>query len=67
MKYKIQIYSGRQGWSDVKESIDGISEVYKTSLYDTEIEADREADDFRDLEYQVRIVTENIEEDFNLY
>jgi len=64
MKCKIQMWT-IQGWADVKESVDGSD--YKTALFDSEEEAEEEADLFRDLDHSVRIVPANTEEEFNLY
>lgn len=61
MKYKVQIPSAWGQWGDLRCSAD--TEEYVTELFDTESEARLEAS----LIEGSRVVTEDTEEDINLY
>jgi hypothetical protein len=69
MKYKIQTECAF-GWADLKYSDDD-GKTYNLDLYDTEEEARFELNsirsEFGEDEDYYRIVTEDVEEDFNLY
>ena len=69
MKYKIQTQSV-SGWSDLKYS-ENEGETYHVDLYDTEEEAIEEMkeiqSEFDDDDDMYRVVTEDVEEEFDLY
>lgn len=69
MRYKIQTQSV-SGWSDLKYSEDD-GETYQVDLYNSKEEAIEEMKDiqseFNDEDEMYRIVTEDVEEEFNLY
>lgn len=69
MRYKIQTQSV-SGWSDLKYSEDD-GETYQVDLYNSKKEAIEEMKDiqseFNDEDEMYRIVTEDVEEEFNLY
>lgn len=69
MRYKIQIQSV-SGWSDLKYS-ENDGETYQVDLYDSKEEAIEEMkniqSEFNDEDEMYRIVTEDVEEEFNLY
>lgn len=69
MKYKIQTESAF-GWADFKYSDDD-GKTYNLDLYESEEEAKKELSvilsEFGEDEELYRIVTEDVEEEFNLY
>jgi hypothetical protein len=69
MKYKIQTQSV-SGWSDLKYS-ENDGETYQVDLYNTEEEAIKEMkeiqSEFDDDDEMYRVVTEDVEEEFDLY
>jgi hypothetical protein len=69
MKYKIQTESAF-GWADFKYSDDD-GKTYNLDLYDTEEEARIELNsilsEFGEDDDYYRIVTEDVEEEYNLY
>jgi hypothetical protein len=69
VRYKIQTQSV-SGWSDLKYSEDD-GETYQVDLYNSKEEAIEEMKDiqseFNDEDEMYRIVTEDVEEEFNLY
>lgn len=69
MRYKIQTQSV-SGWSDLKYS-ENDGETYQVDLYNSKEEAIEEMKDiqseFNDEDEMYRIVTEDVEEEFNLY
>jgi hypothetical protein len=65
MRYKIQIPSGFNLWSDLKSSTEE-DDVYVTEYFDTLEEAELEAKD-PIWHNETRIVTEDVPEDINLY
>jgi hypothetical protein len=69
VRYKIQTQSV-SGWSDLKYSEDD-GETYQVDLYNSKKEAIEEMKDiqseFNDEDEMYRIVTEDVEEEFNLY
>jgi len=69
LRYKIQTQSV-SGWSDLKYS-EGDGETYQVDLYNSKEEAIEEMKDiqseFNDEDEMYRIVTEDVEEEFNLY
>jgi hypothetical protein len=69
VRYKIQTQSV-SGWSDLKYS-ENDGETYQVDLYNSKEEAIEEMKDiqseFNDEDEMYRIVTEDVEEEFNLY